>query len=49
MHQKHWWMKDNTSHEMASVKRRCAKNLATFRNLIMSKRWIVSYVSLKIC
>lgn len=43
------WIKDNTSHEMASVNRRCAKNLATFRNLFVSKRWIVSYVSLNIC
>jgi hypothetical protein len=43
------WMKDNTSQEIASVKRRCAKNLATFRNLSVSMRWIVSYVSLNIC
>lgn len=43
------WMTDKTSQEMASVNRRCAKNLAAFLNLFVSKRWIVSYVSLNIC
>ena len=40
---------DRTSHEMASVNRRWAKNFATFLNLFVSKRCIVSYVSLNIC
>ena len=30
-------------HDMASVASKCAKNLATLRNLFVSNRWIVLY------
>ncbi len=36
-----------THHGRASVKRRCAKNLATLRSLLVSSRWMVSYLTKK--
>jgi hypothetical protein len=35
------WMYAKHVHDMASVVNKCAKNLATFRNLFVSNRWMV--------
>lgn len=37
-----------TPQDIASVCNKCAKNLATFLNLLVSRRWMVSYCSLNI-
>ena len=35
------WMYAKHAHDMAWVANKCAKNLATFRNLFVSNRWMV--------
>jgi hypothetical protein len=37
------WRYARHVHETASVERRCAKNLAVFLSLFVSRRWIVEY------
>jgi hypothetical protein len=36
-------MQPSTSHGSASVAKRCAKNLATLRSLLVSRRWMREY------